>query len=85
MLVPAVLKVPWSHTADDIDMYLYYIKCVPIPEDRNYREFGLFVKAPIPNEAETMEVDLHLSRGRIVKTGLAPVGRITLDRGEVNY
>jgi len=83
MLVPAALKVPWSLTADTVDMHSYYIKLVPIPEDRNYREFGLFVKAPIPNEAVTMKVDLHLSRGRIVKTGFVPFGKITLHREEV--
>lgn len=83
MLVPAALKVAWT-TADDVEMYFYYIKCVPIPDDRNYREFGLFVKCPLPNEAETMEVDLHLARGRIAKTGFVPSGRITIDREGVN-
>ncbi|XP_020265696.1 endoribonuclease Dicer homolog 4-like isoform X2 [Asparagus officinalis] len=82
MLVPAVLRMPWS-TTDDVDFYFYYIKCVPIPDDRNYRKFGLFVKVPIPDEAETMEVDLHLAHGRIVKTGFVSMGKITLDREEV--
>lgn len=83
MLVPAALKVPWSFADDNVDMYSYYIKCIPIPVDRNYREFGLFIKVPIPNEAGTMEVDLHLARGRIVKAGFVPTGRVTLDREEV--
>lgn len=83
MLVPAALKMSWSLTNDSIDMYFYLIKFTPIPEDRSYREFGIFVKTPIPNEAETMKVDLHLARGRIVKTGFVPLGRITLDREEV--
>lgn len=84
MLVPAALKVPWSLSADKIEMHFYYIKCIPIPVDRNYREFGMFIKAPIPKEAEKMEVDLHLAHGRIVKAGFVPLGTVTLDRKEVN-
>jgi len=46
--------------------------------------FGLFLKNPLPKEAESMEIDLHLHHSRIVKTALIPSGVITFDRDEVN-
>lgn len=83
MLVPAVLRESWTIVDGNIDVYFYHVSCVPIPEDRRYRDFGLFLKSPLPKEAETMHVDLHLARGRIVKTGFVPFGMIKFDREEI--
>lgn len=83
MLVPDALKISWNNLDNDINLFFYYIRFVPIPEDRQYRMFGLFVKAPLPKEAEALEVDLHLARGRIVKTGFEPLGMLTFNKEEV--
>ncbi|KAJ6794191.1 endoribonuclease Dicer-like protein 4-like isoform X1 [Iris pallida] len=83
MLVPAVLREPWTIVDGRINLYFYHVSCVPIPEDRDYRDFGLFLKYPLPKEAETMQVDLHLARGRIVKTRFVPFGMIKFHREEI--
>ncbi|KAJ6837174.1 endoribonuclease Dicer-like protein 4-like isoform X1 [Iris pallida] len=83
MLVPSVLREPWTIVDGSIDVYFYHVSFVPIPEDRHYRDFGLFLKSPLPKEAETMQVDLHLARGRIVKTGFVPFGMIKFHREEI--
>lgn len=82
MLVPAALKDSWSNL-EHICLNSYYIKFTPIPEDRIYRKFGLFVKAPLPAEAERMVLDLHLSHGRSVMTELVPSGVTEFDENEV--
>ncbi|KAJ9688889.1 hypothetical protein PVL29_014506 [Vitis rotundifolia] len=82
MIVPAALKDPWSNL-EHICLNSYYIKFTPTPEDRTYRKFGLFVKAPLPAEAEGMELDLHLSRGRSVMTELVPSGVTEFDENEI--
>ncbi|XP_021275639.1 dicer-like protein 4 isoform X1 [Herrania umbratica] len=74
MLVPAALKEPWTNLEDYVLLNSYYIKFIPDPEDRSYKEFGLFVKSPLPKEAERMELDLHLARRRSVMTKLVPSG-----------
>ncbi|KAK6942250.1 hypothetical protein RJ641_027627 [Dillenia turbinata] len=89
MLVPAVLKKPWTTSEHLITseplicLNAYYIKFAPIPEDRGYREFGLFLKAPLPCEAERMKVDLHLAQGRSVEINLVPSGVSEFDRNEI--
>ncbi|KAG0494006.1 hypothetical protein HPP92_005000 [Vanilla planifolia] len=83
MVVPAVLKGPWPYVMEMINLHFYYIRFTPIPDDRKYREFGLFLLAPIPNDAEAMEVDLHLARGRIVKTGFVNCGKISFNKEEI--
>lgn len=83
MLVPSVLKASWSNFDSQINMYFYYIRLVPIPEDRQYRMFGLFVMSPLPKEAEKLEVDLHLAHGRIVEAGIEPKGMLTFCKEEV--
>ncbi|KAJ6808725.1 endoribonuclease Dicer-like protein 4-like isoform X1 [Iris pallida] len=83
MLVPAVLREPWTIVDGRINLYFYHVSCVPIPEDRDYRDFGIFLKYPLPKEAETMQVDLHLARGRIVKTRFVPSGMIKFHREEI--
>ncbi|XP_024022600.1 dicer-like protein 4 isoform X1 [Morus notabilis] len=74
MLVPALLKEPWK--SSDVPVYLnsYYIEFMPNPVDRVYKKFGLFLKANLPVEAEKMELELHLARGRSVMTKLIPSG-----------
>lgn len=83
-LVPSVLRVPWNDSEVPVSLHFYCIKFVPIPDDRQYRMFGLFVKSRLPREAETMEIDLHLHHSRIVKTGIISSGMIKFDRDEVN-
>ncbi|XP_050382683.1 dicer-like protein 4 isoform X2 [Argentina anserina] len=74
MRVPAVLKESWNKLESLVTLRSYYIKFDPEPNDRIYRSFGLFLKAPLPAEAETMELDLHLAHGRSVMTKLVPSG-----------
>ncbi|XP_020109653.1 endoribonuclease Dicer homolog 4 isoform X1 [Ananas comosus] len=83
MLVPSVLKASRSNFDSQINMYFYYIRLVPIPEDRQYRMFGLFVMSPLPKEAEKLEVDLHLAHGRIVEAGIEPKGMLTFCKEEI--
>ncbi|PPS05772.1 hypothetical protein GOBAR_AA14871 [Gossypium barbadense] len=83
MLVPAVLKESWTNLENCVLLYAYYIKFIPNPEDRSYKEFALFVKSPLPKEAERMELDLHLSRRRSVMTKLTPSGVAEFKREEI--
>lgn len=84
MLVPAALKEPWSNLEDLVSLSSYYLKFNPVPEDRIYKSFGLFVKAPLPVEAESMELDLHLAHGRSVMTELVPSGFAEFGKDEVD-
>ncbi|XVF48473.1 hypothetical protein PTKIN_Ptkin03bG0193100 [Pterospermum kingtungense] len=83
MLVPAALKKPWTNLENHVLLNSYYIKFIPDPEDRSYKEFGLFVKSPLPKEAERMELDLHLARSRSVMTKLVPSGVAEFNREEI--
>lgn len=83
MLVPAALKEPWINLENHVLLSSYYIKFIPDPKDRSYKEFGLFVKSPLPKEAERMELDLHLARRRSVITKLVPSGVVEFKREEV--
>ncbi|KAF5182541.1 Dicer-like protein, partial [Thalictrum thalictroides] len=82
MLSPSVLKTPWN-SENSLLLNFYFIEFVPVPNDRLYQKFGLFVKTPLPTEAQTMELDLHLAHGRIVKTKLVPLGVIECDADEI--
>ncbi|RZC50978.1 hypothetical protein C5167_019405 [Papaver somniferum] len=83
MLSSAALKVPWTNSGNPILLNFYFIRFVPVPEDRVYQQFGLFVKTPLPVEAASMELDLHLARGRIVQTRLVSSGVIEFDEEEI--
>ncbi|XVE71087.1 hypothetical protein DITRI_Ditri10aG0122200 [Diplodiscus trichospermus] len=83
MLVPAVLKDSWTSLENHVLLNSYYIKFIPDPEDRSYKEFALFVKSPLPREAERMELDLHLARRRSVMTKLVPSGVAKFNREEI--
>ncbi|XP_062159041.1 dicer-like protein 4 [Alnus glutinosa] len=85
MLVPAALRKPWTNLENSVRLNSYYIKFSPDPEDRVYKKFGLFVKAPLPLEAERMELDLHLARGRSVMTKLVPSGIAEFDKNEIMF
>ncbi|KAF8031365.1 hypothetical protein BT93_D0530 [Corymbia citriodora subsp. variegata] len=82
MLVPAALRETWSGL-ENVSLHAYHIKFCPDPADRTYKEFGLFVKARLPAEAETMEIDLHLARGRSVKTQLVPSAVVEFDKDKI--
>lgn len=84
MLVPAALKEPWTNLENPVCLNSYYIEFCPDPKDRIYKKFGLFVKAPLPLEAERMELDLHLARGRSVMTKLVPSGVAEFNQIEVD-
>ncbi|KAM3714268.1 hypothetical protein ACJW31_01G319400 [Castanea mollissima] len=83
MLVPAVLKEPWTNLENPVHFYSYYIEFSPRPEDRIYKKFSLFVKAALPEEAERMELDLHLAHGRSVMTKFVPSGVAEFDKDEI--
>ncbi|XP_059635348.1 dicer-like protein 4 isoform X2 [Cornus florida] len=82
MLVPAALKESWTYLGNPVCLYSYFIKFIPRPEDRLYKKFGLFVKAPLPADAEQMKLDLRLARGRKVLTKLVPSGVANFDKDE---
>ncbi|XP_030456382.2 dicer-like protein 4 isoform X1 [Syzygium oleosum] len=82
MLVPDALRETWSGLKN-VALHTYYIEFCPDPADRTYKEFGLFVKARLPAEAEIMEIDLHLARGRSVKTKLVPSAVVAFDKDEI--
>lgn len=82
MLVPAALKESWTGS-EYVILNCYHIKFSPHPSDRIYKEFGLFMKAPLPQEAERMDLELHLARGRSVMVNLIPSGVLELLEDEV--
>lgn len=84
MLLPDALKEPWTNLENPLHLNAYYIELYPDPKDRTYKKFGLFVKAPLPVEAERMELDLHLARGRSVMTKFVPSGVAEFDKDEVD-
>lgn len=83
MLVPALLKESWTTSENWIDLHSYYLEFCPVPRDRTYKKFGLFVKAPLPQEAEQLQLDLHLARGRYVTTKLVPLGLVKFNTDEI--
>ncbi|KAK1378826.1 Dicer-like protein 4 [Heracleum sosnowskyi] len=83
MLVPAVLREPWSKAENHIHLISYFVKFRPHPADRDYKHFGLFVKVSLPGEAERMKLDLHLARGRSVVTELVPSSTMLFTRDEI--
>ncbi|XP_047941505.1 dicer-like protein 4 isoform X2 [Salvia hispanica] len=83
MLVPAALRVPWGQVDNFCTFSCYYVKFNPIPADRTYRKFGLFVKESLPEEAGNLSFDLCLDKGRTVKTQLIPSGGSTFDKAEI--
>lgn len=83
MLVPAVLRQSWTKSQYPVRLNFYFMQFIPDPADRIYREFGLFVKSPLPGEAEHLKVDLHLARGRSVMTKLVPSGVAEFTKDEV--
>ncbi|KAM7268329.1 hypothetical protein ACFE04_010495 [Oxalis oulophora] len=83
MVVPAALKEAWAHTGDSVHLNSYYIKLIPVPQDRAYKKFGLFLKASLPQEAERMDLDLNLAHGRYVEAKLVPAGVKIFDKDEM--
>ncbi|GJN27074.1 hypothetical protein PR202_gb15060 [Eleusine coracana subsp. coracana] len=66
MLIPAVLRPSRCKLDCSLNLHFYYIEFIPIPADRRYQMFGLFVIDPLPKEAEKLDVELHLARARIM-------------------
>ena len=85
MLIPAALKETWTELKNSVSLCTYHFKFCPNPIDRLYREFALFVKSPLPKEAEKMKLDLHLDRGRSVLTELVPYGVVKFTKDEVKF
>ncbi|KAF5945922.1 hypothetical protein HYC85_016150 [Camellia sinensis] len=83
MLVPAALKEPWTDLENPVCLNSYFIKFSPQPADRSYKNFGIFVKTPLPGEADRMKLDLCLARGRSVMTELIPSGVSKFDKDEI--
>ncbi|VFQ61325.1 unnamed protein product [Cuscuta campestris] len=84
MLVPAVFKEPWIETESPVCLHSYSIEFYPNPVDRDYKKFGLFVKAPLPRDAERMKHDFHLANGRSILTAFFPFGVVEFDTNEIN-
>lgn len=84
MLIPEMLRKLKTKSETPVLLNSYYINFNPIPKDRLYKEFGLFVKAPLPREAERMELELHLARGRSVMMNFVPSGSLEFDINEVS-
>lgn len=83
MLVPAALKENWTDLENPVCLNSYFIKLNPCPSDRVYRKYGLFLKAPLPREAERMRQELCLALGRTVISELVPSGVAKFDNDEV--
>ncbi|KAH6828797.1 dicer-like 4 [Perilla frutescens var. hirtella] len=83
MLVPSVLRKPWTKVGSSTYFSCYYIEICPTPADREYRRFGLFMKEPLPEEAGKMKVDLCLARGRMVRSKLIPNGSARFHKDEI--
>ncbi|XP_012071444.1 dicer-like protein 4 isoform X2 [Jatropha curcas] len=83
MLVPTILKESWTISENRIHLHAYYIEFCPVPEDRIYKKFCLFIKARLPLEAEQLQVELHLARGRFVKIELVPSGPVVFNTDEI--
>ncbi|XP_027919054.1 dicer-like protein 4 isoform X1 [Vigna unguiculata] len=83
MLVPSAFGQSWTNEDEITHLNSYYIKFSPCPEDRVYKEFGLFIMAPLPMEAEKLELDLHLAHGRSVMTKFVPFGVVEFDKDEI--
>ncbi|KAK7265138.1 hypothetical protein RJT34_32754 [Clitoria ternatea] len=84
MLVPSAFGQSWINE-DKVVHHLnsYYINFCPCPEDRLYKEFGLFIMTRLPMEAEKLEIDLHLAHGRSVLTKFVPFGVVEFDKDEI--
>ncbi|KAK4798282.1 hypothetical protein SAY86_030608 [Trapa natans] len=83
MFIPAALSECWSYLEDVVTLYPYYIDFRPSPADRTYKEFGLFVKSPLPLEAEKLELDLHLAHSRSVMVKLIPMKPVAFGKDEI--
>ncbi|XP_031381749.1 LOW QUALITY PROTEIN: dicer-like protein 4 [Punica granatum] len=83
MLVPDALSEPWSYDENAVVLCSYYMHFRPDPADRAYKTFSLFLKSPLPEEAEKLELDLHLARGRSVMTKLVPTGPVVFGKDEI--
>ena len=82
--VPEVFRSPVKCIDDHLNFHFYFLDLKPMPDDRKYKEFGLFVASPLPKEVENMEVDLCLTHCRIVKTVLVHSGDVMFDMKMVN-
>ncbi|KAL2338481.1 hypothetical protein Fmac_012927 [Flemingia macrophylla] len=83
MLVPSSFGQSWINKNKVVHLNSYYIEFCPRPADRIYKEFGLFIMARLPMEAEKMEIDLHLAHGRSVMTQFVPSGVVEFDEDEI--
>lgn len=85
MLIPAVLRPPRCKLDCSLKLHFYYIEFLPIPADRRYQMFGLFVINRLPEESEKLDVELHLARARIVKAGIKYLGKIEFNKEEALF
>jgi len=84
MRVPSVFGQSWKHEEKTVRLNSYYIKFSPTPEDRVYKNFGLFIMTRLPMEAEELKLDLHLAHGRSVMTKFIPFGVVEFNKDEVS-
>lgn len=82
MLIPAVLRPSRCKLDCSLKLHFYYIEFIPVPADRRYQMFGLFVINRLPEESEKLDVELHLAHARIVKAGIKYLGKIEFNKEE---
>ncbi|XP_059637815.1 dicer-like protein 4 isoform X2 [Cornus florida] len=85
MIVPSALRESWIDSERPVCLNFYFVKFIPRPEDRLYKEFGIFLKASLPREAEGLKVllQLHGGGGRTVEAELVPSGVVNFDEDEI--
>ncbi|GLJ43003.1 hypothetical protein SUGI_0892520 [Cryptomeria japonica] len=79
MLVPVALKGGLNECTKPVCLNAYLLKFNPIPPDREYTQFALFIESTLPMQAATMKIELHLAHGRIVNTELIPCRSLEFD------
>lgn len=83
MRVPVALQGGWNKCTKSVYLHAYIVDFNPVPPDREYTQFALFLESSLPNEAERMNVELHLAHGRIVKTELLPSRSLEFDPSQL--
>lgn len=84
MRVPSALAGPWDNLSGPVYLSSYFLNFIPVPNDRMYKSFGLFIKKALPVDVHSLEIDLHLSHGRSVITKFIPSGVTYFDEEQVS-
>lgn len=74
----------WARGLDTVELHAYSVSFEPIPKDRDYVNFGLFLEADLGPEAGSLEVKLQLKSRRFVIAKCTPCGTMEFDPNQVN-